>query len=190
MNEPKPLLPEIETGNDEADRLYRRLLDRRRRLIEPHHLVIDDPAGPADDGANPVPPMPAAIDPEAPMANAEGSNMTAPDPGNQPPPAHAAAVFLPDDDAERSSDFARPGSGPAGWMHPRLSDWHPESQTMRFIKDHPALTIAIGVPTLIVLARNGGLKRLVRYASSPAGMARIRQIAAVAAGLGLLSKRR
>jgi hypothetical protein len=134
--------------------------------------------------------MPASIDPEAPMTNVEGPSMTAADPGNQPPPKHAAAVFLPRDGVEHPSESGSHGAGAAGWLHPRLSNWQPESQTMRFIKDHPALTIAIGVPALIVLARNGGLRRLVRYASSPAGVARIRQFAAVAAGLGLLSKRR
>lgn len=61
---------------------------------------------------------------------------------------------------------------------------------MRFIKDHPALALAIGIPAIVILARNGGLKRMVRYASSPAGMARIRQGMTVAAALGLLNKSR
>jgi hypothetical protein len=201
MTGSRPHLPEIATGDDAADRLYRRLLERRRQLLEARRTG-DDAAHPGTGATAPAaamaatgattaePPMPAAIDPEAPLTNAEGPSMTAPDPGNQAPPRHVAAVFLPGDGDQHRSRSAPRGSGSTDWLHPRLSDWQPESQTMRFIKDHPALTIAIGVPALIVLARNGGLRRLVRYASSPAGVARIRQLAAVAAGLGLLSKRR
>jgi hypothetical protein len=268
MTEPRRvLLPEIESGNAAADRIYRRLIDRRRRLIEPDELAApgaeppnvghgqDDrrtrPAGagaaaadataegpgPAttthggmpmtDHTSHAKPPMTGGADDPIRAAAGRGGS-PADQPGQAPrqgdadqPPAHVSSVFGdpgragspraeidPEGPADDVSDDFRQragrgavhsrerrhafegGSSGQAWLHPRLTDWEPQSQTMRFIKDHPALALAIGVPTLLILTRNGGLKRVIRYASSPAGMSRIRQGMALAATLGLLNNRR
>lgn len=267
MTEPRRvLLPEIESGNAAADRIYRRLIDRRRRLVEPAHLTgLRADAAIVGSGPDDRLAQPAASDAAPATATAEGPTSThgvmpmtdpasrsktpstggkddsdrvatplAGSPGDEAgptgpargrgaadrPPAHEAGVFgepartgspraeidpegLADDgsagfrerDGRRSppgrdEPYAAADGGGQAWLHPRLSQWQPQSQTMRFIKDHPALAVAIGLPTLLILARNGGLKRVIRYASSPAGISRIRQGMALAATLGLLNNRR
>ena len=61
---------------------------------------------------------------------------------------------------------------------------------MRFIKEHPRVALAIGVPAVLLLARRGRAARALRYATSPAGMDTIRRISTVATALGLLERTR
>ena len=71
-----------------------------------------------------------------------------------------------------------------------LDRWQPRSHTVRFIKEHPALAAAIGVPALLLLTRPGMAARTLRYATSPAGLATIQRLSTVATALGLLERSR
>lgn len=205
MSEPRRVvLPEIETGNDAADRIYRRLLERRRRLVEPalERPALDGPAARSAIEAGAVLAEPLAGATGAASAGQDFASATTPGTSAAfgDPPRTAIDPEGPFDDMQHdprqdTRQRPRPGDRPmnrhqTGILNPHLADWHPQSQTMRFLKEHPALALAIGIPTVVILARNGSLKRIVRYASSPAGMARIRQGMALAATLGLLNKRR
>ena len=197
----------LDSGDDAAEKIYRRLLARRRRWANAD-LVIDDVALNGPDEAS----APASADTARPPGAVPGSSASRPASA-----AAAEAAADPDQHADTDAGTApqagarpQPGSrsdtaGRRGRSGPyaaaagaaadagqgfELSQWQPRSHTVRFIKEHPALALAIGIPALVLLTRKGAGRRALRYASSPAGMARIRQISTVVTALGLLEKNR
>lgn len=245
-------LPAIETGDEAADRIYRRLIARRRRWVH-GDLVVDDAADRpdadvgADAGPDHVPGGQQAAGEESGERGARPRSDPPPGFGQRPAateagadgpprgrpttaPAHRAAVFVPavaspdqtagrpraDPNAggpadspadgaaepgpagrpssERPRRRARPGpsdrSGPGEDEEFSLQRWQPRSHTVRFIKEHPGLAVAIGVPALLLLTRPGMAARSLRYVTSPAGMATIQRISTLATALGLLERSR
>ena len=195
-------LASVRSGDEAADRIYRRLMARRRRWAD-DELLVEPQTAPDEDGGKD---RPASSQP-VPVADPAGSGLR-----QSAAPPHRAAVFVPpvavageEGAAENRTDEGRADEGRAGEGradHDRagadreesedfsLRHWQPRSHTVRFIKDHPGLAAAIGVPAVLLLTRRGMAGRALRYATSPAGMATIRRISTVATALGLLGRTR
>ena len=233
-------LAPVRSGDEAADRIYRRLMARRRRWVDDELIVEpnEPETAPDEEGGKD---RPASSQP-VPVADPAGSGLR-----QSAAPPHRAAVFVPpvavagegraaegrtdegradhnrtSDDREgndrasdgrtrnyragstRDADTASRshGAGSAGDARGAgssgsadaedfsLQRWQPRSHTVRFIKDHPGLAAAIGVPAVLLLTRRGMAGRALRYATSPAGMATIRRIGTVATALGLLGRTR
>lgn len=203
MTRPDEDLSDLVSGDDAADRIYRRLMARRRRLLG-RTLVLDEKPATAQGAAHDAGQQSgeAAGDNRAKGSGPGGHReKTRPgEPGQAAPPIRPAAPARPQRSepsgpasttgsrepplASSDSDEAAP---PASFDFQR---WQPRSQTMRFIKDHPGLTVAIGVPALVLLSRKGNAGRLLRFVASPTGLMTIRQASRLASSLGLLDKPR
>lgn len=185
-----------ESGDDAAEKIYRRLLARRRRWANPD-LVIED-ASRLDGPASAEPEREAADDrqPRSRASKDPGARRDFADDGAARPGSgqhhnqqerqerhEEQAQHKPDASTER--EVPRDSEGNFD-----LTRWQPRSHTVRFIKEHPALALAIGIPAVVLLTRKGGVSRALHYAASPAGMARIRQVSTVITALGLLDKSR
>lgn len=230
-------LSSMRSGDEAADRIYRRLMARRRRLVKDELIVEPEAAAPGGepvavggDAAGKVRPPPSEPLPVADPVAADLHPAAMPPQRAAdvvPPVALASATcggegglgkgrdadtVSPSHDAgpagrageeSGSGGFheARRSGGPGGFREGRgtggagdgtlgLAHWQPRSHTVRFIKEHPRVALAIGVPAVLLLARRGRAARALRYATSPAGMDTIRRISTVATALGLLERTR
>ena len=236
-------LPPIE-ADDDAGKIYRRLLARRRRWTRADQ-VSDDEAGTAAADAGPAPTAPEdatrrettpeTTTPETTTGDTAAHHAAARDTTTRERTAHdTVPPFSAGTDAaprggpaptagphpSGGADGGRPRPQPqrqaTGFDHDTRADpgvgagpgtkaaegdgdgdgdgsfslhaWQPRSHTMRFVKEHPALALAIAVPAVVLLTRKGAARRAMRYATSPAGMERIRQLSTVITMLGLLDK--
>ena len=179
-------------GDDDAGQVYERLLARRRRwagrdrAIEVEDAVPQAPAQQQDppqgaDADTDSQPGPARAEEARPKPRAAGPRTT--DPRTTDPRADDPRA----DDGREASGAGGAAIEGEGFD---LGRWQPRSHTVRFIKEHPALSLAIAIPAVVLLARKGTASRALRYASSPAGMERIRQVSTVITALGLLDKAR